>query len=816
MEFNAAPCSELIRLRSYSRRGDIQRETWMETCDRVLYSPDMGLQVLGKFTPAEMSLIDAMQRSRKAFGSSRYLWVGGTKWFANPENNPGAYNCTSFRVESWEVMGMLKDLAMQGCGTGAVIEPDCIAKLPAIKHRLEVEIVAMPGTDLDREGGESTLVIGQLTDDPGVIRCEMFVGDSRQGWVSAYQQMLEMVSREGHPTTIRLGVDLSAVRPAGEVLKGFGGVSNPIKLPDLFTRVASITNQAVGRQLTSVEACLLIDEAASVVVAGNIRRSAGMRQGSSQDAEFAIAKDDLWTQDEQGNWRIDPERDALRMANHTRVYHQKPTLEECVEAVRKQFYSGEGAIMWAGEAVARSNADLLTTTTRKQKFLEYYDRNLLEARDYLQWLHLDGLRQRNEAYLPLKDQELDHRMHRYGINPCGEIIGNDFFCNLGSIHLNLLDPRDLNDQERAFKAGALQVSAFLQRGFTHPLQQASRELDPIVGVSFTGAFTFFVNLFGTDWLAWWQAGRPEEWAGQANNPMISNHPWLVGKKVVNSYRFLEQKYLQFWKSIVFETVKEYCDRHGLKVPNRCTTLKPEGSQTLLTGVGCNGFQPPKGWYYIRRMTFAKNDPIALAAIDYGYSVVPSQSDKDEHGNLLNDPFDDRCTEWLVEVPVQEQIEYQFPSAELFDPSQFSVLAQFDWMMQVQGNYVTHNTSATLELHDYEIEAVAERIYQAIQNDEGYISTTFLARNDAPFPRLPFERISREHYQTLMAQVLSRRKDDNFQSLLKLYDTNIEQGPQDSACSGTLCEIKGARHEGEKVGEFFPPVGDEVSLELEVL
>ena len=44
-----------------------------------------------------------------------------------------------------------------------------------------------------------------------------------------------------------------------------------------------------------------------------------------------------------------------RMANHTRVFHRKPTLEECIDAVRKQYYSGEGAIQWAGEAVARAN-----------------------------------------------------------------------------------------------------------------------------------------------------------------------------------------------------------------------------------------------------------------------------------------------------------------------------------------------------------------------------------------------------------------------------------------------------------------------------
>jgi ribonucleotide reductase class II len=97
---------------------------------------------------------------------------------------------------------------------------------------------------------------------------------------------------------------------------------------DLYERCANILNKAMGRQLNSVECCLLIDEAAACVVAGNIRRSAGMRQFDSDDDLAAAAKDNLWQQDEEGNWRIDPERDALRMANHTRVFHHKPTLEE--------------------------------------------------------------------------------------------------------------------------------------------------------------------------------------------------------------------------------------------------------------------------------------------------------------------------------------------------------------------------------------------------------------------------------------------------------------------------------------------------------
>ena len=131
------------------------------------------------------------------------------------------------------------------------------------------------------------------------------MGDTRRGWVDSYQLMLELSSDErfnGGP--IQIEVDLSDVRPVGETLKGFGGMANPVKLKDLYGRVARLLNKAQGRRLTSVECCLLIDEAAVTIVAGNIRRSAGMRQFASDDQAAASSKDNLWQQDEEGNWRI--------------------------------------------------------------------------------------------------------------------------------------------------------------------------------------------------------------------------------------------------------------------------------------------------------------------------------------------------------------------------------------------------------------------------------------------------------------------------------------------------------------------------------
>lgn len=1149
-----APAANPVFFRTYSRRdltSNQQRESWEAVCDRTLG----GLVKLGHLSPAEAELVSRMQRQLKSMPSGRWLWVGGTAWIDRQENFSGAYNCTSTNVTDWRAFGLMMDLAMMGCGTGAVLEPKYINQLPAIRNRLTVAVQTEIGTTAPADRQDETRVT--VAGDQVTIQ----VGDSRQGWVQSYQALLELSTDERFTGDIQVKIDLGDVRPAGEKLKGFGGVANPIRLPGLYERCANILNRAIGRQLTSVECCLLIDEAAACVVAGNIRRclpedalvhtlkglvpikdvqvgdyvqtplgfrrvvnkfdqgiqdvyeietngtvpratlnhriavladakgrvqwkqvsqleagdrlmhstqllpglptalpvdftairpdqsrtakeltipdlsadvawligythgdgyvalghnkhdkpygrvewamngtdaeitarlqqklnrvlaqfgltathgtvagenttksvcssmrlaeyfhryikqpnqpltvpafilqgsieiraaylaglvdsdgavnnrpphllttvypafarqvsavlsslgiagrltlvrpqvdtwqvkynltipalkgqynnliaphsvkgslrqglkmygftvpgtlmrevyaysemramgfqgsrqvdanyeryitesevnldvpvtvkgigsynsiqtydieveeahcfycdgylthnSAGMRQGVSNDDAFAAAKENLWQQDAEGNWRIDPERDVLRMANHTRVFHRKPTLEECVDAVRKQFYSGEGAIQWAGEAIARANADLLPVDELKISFLQAYDQG--KGAEWLQ-----------SRYPNLSAEELSHRLGRYGLNPCGEILGENFHCNLAEIHLNQLDPTNFKEQEEAFTAGALAVASLLNHQFTEPRYQYSRQIDPIVGVSFTGLFDFFVLAFGSDWLRWWEQGRPDTVTGL-------------------QFKQKEKEYLSRWKQIVHQTVWDYCDRHGLQRPNRCTTVQPAGTKSLLTGAS-PGWHPPKAQRFLRRITFRKNDPVALACLDYGYKIVPSQSDKDEQGRLLDDPFDPRCTEWLVEIPV-EVLWANLPGADQIDISKFSALAQMDFYMQVQKHYTAHNTSATIELREAEVEALAERIHQAIETDEGYISAALLARFDdhQTFPRLPFEPISKQQYEQLSQEVLLRRRTDNFQQSLTRYDSGemFEAGP--AGCDSDKC------------------------------
>lgn len=1071
-----APAAYPVFYRTYSRRGEVvegERETWEQVCNRSL----AGLTELGQLTPDEQALLNRMQRSIKALPSGRWLWVGGTEWSKKPENFSGAYNCTSTNVVDWRAFGLMMDLAMMGCGTGAILEPKYINQIPAIRNRLNITMKGDIGATPVAERREIT----EVTIDGNDVTIR--VGDSRQGWVQSYQSLLELSTDQRFTDAVNVTIDLQDVRPAGEKLNGFGGVANPVRLTLLYDRCAGILNKALGRQLDSVECCLLIDEAAACVVAGNIRRSAGMRQFDSHDELAASAKDNLWQQDAEGNWRIDPERDVLRMANHTRVFHEKPSLEDCVDSVRKQFYSGEGAIQWAGEAKRRAggedryglnpcvtadtwvhtengprqvkdligkqhstyiNGELFSTTpegffysgtksvlqlktqegqilrltgnhrvlkvtaqTQKAQYTEWvaaetlqpgdrvmlhnhrgllswdgkgtteagwllgnllgdgsltrtqwndsallrfwgdsqdemsehaiallqaavgYERRTEAAhyhtqlkhriitstglarlasefgisqgnkvitaaveqgsydfyRGFLQGLfdadgsvqgtqnkgisirlaqsNLDNLQavqrmlgrlgiiatiyqeRRSDSYRMLPDTNREpslylckpqhelviandnlkifheligfrepskvtklnealgsykRRLNRErftatvasiepdGVEPvydctvpgpnrfdangfvahnCGEIIGSNFHCNLAEVHLNQLDPENLQDQDDAFKAAALSVAVLLNHQFVEPRYQKSRLEDPIVGVSFTGLFDFFVNAFGVEWLHWWQEGRPDTMQGL-------------------EFREKEQAFLNHWREIVHETVWDYCDRHSLKRPNRATTVQPAGTKSLLTGAS-PGWHPPKAQRFIRRITFRKNDPVALACIDYGYTVVPSQSDKDENGSLLDDPFDPRCTEWLVEIPVEVPWA-NLPGADQVAIEQFSAAAQFDFYMQVQKHYTTHNTSATIEFREPELESLAERIYTVIQNDEGYISAALLARFDdlQTFPRLPFEPIDKATYEALRQQVAARRGTADFHKALSRYDAGevVEAGP--AGCDSDKC------------------------------
>ncbi|MGB0279122.1 MAG: ribonucleoside-triphosphate reductase, adenosylcobalamin-dependent, partial [Prochlorococcaceae cyanobacterium] len=226
----SAPAANPVFYRSYSRRKDDgTRETFSEVSERVL----SGLKELGKLTDDESDLISDVLTSKQMLPSGRWLWVGGTEWSKSPKNFSGAYNCTSTELVDWEAFGLMMDLAMMGSGTGAIIEKRFVDSLPKIRNRLQINEVIGVGSASPENRHENTFV------DYRGNTVSIKVGDSRRGWVDAYQATIEAASslEFDQQRPVELHIDLSCVRPAGERLKGFGGTSNPIKLQDLFTKL---------------------------------------------------------------------------------------------------------------------------------------------------------------------------------------------------------------------------------------------------------------------------------------------------------------------------------------------------------------------------------------------------------------------------------------------------------------------------------------------------------------------------------------------------------------------------------------------------
>jgi len=409
-------------LRSYSRTSlDGTKETALEAKDRAI----KGLQDFELLTDDELRLIREYFYRNIVFVSGRWFWIGGTNWVKQQKNFIGAYNCASVPVDSWEAFRFNFRALLMGCGVGTVVEEQVIENLPSIKYPIEVVEITELGTNWVEGNSidDSSFSTWKIDDD--TLGINYIVGDSKEGWVDMATDLLELSStylldsnigtwgvdysdfpKDYKYKKINFRIDASYVRPKGKVLKSFGGLSNPDKLISGLLDMINIITKAAGRGLNSLECCKLLDIAGVITVVADIRRSALLHQGSPDDENFTNAKLGLWIQDEEGNWKVDPERDMLRMANLTVSYHVKPDLETTIEAVRKQFYSGEGAIQYVPEAVARANADLLDTPKKKKKFINAYVTSIRKGANYLKELspEMDG-------------RELEHRIRRYGLNP---------------------------------------------------------------------------------------------------------------------------------------------------------------------------------------------------------------------------------------------------------------------------------------------------------------------------------------------------------------------------------------------------------------
>lgn len=252
-----------------------RRETWQESVERYIsYMKEKGL-------PKE-DVIDVKEAilNLEVMGSMRALMTAGP---ALERDNTAGFNCSYLVVDDPKAFDEAMFILLCGTGVGFSVERQYVTKLPDIPEKLF---------------NSETVIV---------------VKDSKEGWAKSFRQLLALLWSGEIPKW-----DVSKVRPAGAVLKTFGGrASGPGPLEDLFKFTIDKFKGAVGRKLSSIECHDLLCKIGEVVVVGGVRRSAMISLSNLSDDRMRHAKSGQW-------WERFPHR---ALSNNSVAYTEKPDME---------------------------------------------------------------------------------------------------------------------------------------------------------------------------------------------------------------------------------------------------------------------------------------------------------------------------------------------------------------------------------------------------------------------------------------------------------------------------------------------------------
>jgi ribonucleoside-diphosphate reductase alpha chain len=402
MPNNYLPTSyqEFIHLSRYSRwlPEKERRETWDETVARYFdfFTEHLNETHEYKLSKSLRTELENAILSQKVMPSMRCLMTAGE---ALKRENIAGYNCSYVAVDKPSAFDEILYVLMNGTGVGFSVERQFVSQLPTIAdefHQTDTTIV---------------------------------VADSKLGWAKAMKELVGMLYVGQIPRW-----DLSKVRPAGAILKTFGGrASGPEPLESLFNFSVTIFQNAAGRKLSSIEAHDIICKIAEVVVVGGVRRSALISLSNLSDDRMRAAKSGQW-------WN---EHGQRALANNSACYQEKPEIGIFMDEWKSLYDSKSGE---------RGIFNRISAQKQAEK---------------------NGRRESE---------------HLFGTNPCSEIIlRNREFCNLSEVVIRTTDTKEslLEKVRLATILGTFQ-STLVNFKYVSSLWKKNCEEERLLGVSLTG------------------------------------------------------------------------------------------------------------------------------------------------------------------------------------------------------------------------------------------------------------------------------------------------------------------------------------------
>ena len=344
----------IVYKRTYSRKleNGLTEEYWQTLARCINGSQKIGAQ----YTLKEAERLYDYMFNFKCLYAGRMLWQLGTELVDKFGAN-SLINCYFTNISHIDDFCFLFENLMLGGGVGFSVRREHVHELPKIHANVNIT--------------------HENTKDADFI-----VPDSRKGWVYLLKKVLTSYFETGESfyySTI-------LIRGYGEIIKTFGGVaSGPKILIDGIQNICSVLKNREGKKLRSIDALDICNIIGSIVVSGNVRRSAQISIGDADDYLFLKAK--KWNEGNIPNWRS--------MSNNT-------IAADKFDYISEQVWDGYAN---EGEAMGFFNLGL--------------------SQEY--------------GRLGEKRQDIDIQ----GLNPCGEItLENHGVCNLSEIFLNNIESKE--------------------------------------------------------------------------------------------------------------------------------------------------------------------------------------------------------------------------------------------------------------------------------------------------------------------------------------------------------------------------------------
>ena len=313
---------EITFLRTYSRlKEDGTKETWVDVCERVINGMYSLQKDHAKSNRLPWNDAKAQSSAKEAFDRlfnlkwtppGRGLWVMGTPLVNEQRNSAALQNCAFVSTESMTKVNPAKPFAFL----------------------MEASMLGV-GVGFDDKGADKDFAIYE----PKLPSIISVIPDTREGWVESTTSLINSYLKAEQNIQ---EFDYSLIRPAGELIKTFGGTAAGAEpLIKLHNYIRTLFGNRAGEKLTRKDIADIGNLIGVCVVSGNVRRSAELLMGRLDDKDFLNLK----------NAEVYPERNSYDPKAPGWAWMSNNSVEVCVgddlsEIVEGIALNGEPGVIW--------------------------------------------------------------------------------------------------------------------------------------------------------------------------------------------------------------------------------------------------------------------------------------------------------------------------------------------------------------------------------------------------------------------------------------------------------------------------------------